>query len=74
MNANGQHELYLIKRELLNIIDELDVIAAGINKDFVGIGNEKCTARIYQVANHFRYVKGKLDSIDTSKVSEHLAK
>lgn len=71
---SGQHELYAIKRELLSIIDEIDSIAAGINKDFVGIGNEKCTSRLYKIANNYRNVKYKLDRIDTSKLSEQFAK
>ncbi|MED4014539.1 MULTISPECIES: hypothetical protein [Sutcliffiella] len=71
---SGQHELYAIKRELLSIIDEIDSIAAGINKDFVGIGNEKCTSRLNKIANNYRNVKYKLDRIDTSKLSEQFAK
>ncbi|AST93441.1 hypothetical protein BC6307_20310 [Sutcliffiella cohnii] len=71
---SGQHELYAIKRELLSIIDEIDSIAAGINKDFVGIGNEKCTSSLNKIANNYRNVKYKLDRIDTSKLSEQFAK
>ncbi len=72
--ANGNHELYLIKSELQSIINELENIASGINRDFEGIGNEKCASRVNDIADHYRYVKRKLNNIDTSKISEKFAK
>jgi glucose-6-phosphate-specific signal transduction histidine kinase len=74
MNTSGQQELYLIKQELQNIINELESIAAGIHSDFEGIGNEKCASKITRIADQYRYVKGKLNNIDTSKVTEEFAK
>lgn len=72
--AHGNHELYLIKSELQSIINELESIANGIHRDFEGIGNEKCAARVNDIADHYRYVKRKLNNIDTSKVSAQFAK
>lgn len=74
MDVHAQQELYLIKRELQQIINELESIASGIGGGFEGIGQEKCASRIYQVADHYRYVSGKLNNIDTSKVTESFAK
>jgi hypothetical protein len=74
MNAKGQQELYLIKQELQGIIKELESIASGVQHDFEGIGNEKCAARVNQIADQYRYVKQRLNNIDTSKVSEQMAK
>jgi hypothetical protein len=70
MSANGQHELYYIKSELQGIINEIESIAAGIDRGFEGIGNEKCASRLYKIADHYRDVKRKLNNIDTSKVKE----
>lgn len=73
MDANAQYELYLIKKELQGIINELDDVASGIKKDFVNIGNEQCAACISRVADKYRIVKRKLDNIDTNKVTEEFA-
>lgn len=72
--AYGNQELYSIKSELQSIINELESIANGIHRDFQGIGNEKCAARVNEIAEHYRYVKRKLNSIDTSKLSAQFAK
>lgn len=63
MDANSQYELYLIKRELQNIINELDSISQGIQNDFSGIGNEQCAACVRNVAEKYRYVKRRLNNI-----------
>ncbi|MDR6121354.1 hypothetical protein QFZ87_000951 [Bacillus sp. SLBN-46] len=74
MNESGQQELYLIKQELESIINELESIATGIQGDFEGIGNEKCASKVNSIAEQYRFVKGKLNNIDTSKVTEEFAK
>jgi hypothetical protein len=63
-------ELYSIKRELLQIVDELEAIADGIYRDFEGIGNERCTSRLNNLASHYRDVKYRLDHIDITNVRE----
>ncbi len=74
MNSSDQYELYLIKCELQNIINELDSIAYGVRRDFSNIGNEQCASCVSKVAEKYRYVKRKLDNIDTNKVTdEYLA-
>lgn len=67
---SGEHELYYIKQELQSIINEIESIAAGIDRGFEGIGNEKCASRLYKLADHFNEVKRKLNNIDTSKVKD----
>lgn len=73
MDANSQYELYSIKRELQSIINELDDIANGLNRNFANIGNEKAAACVSTVANNYRKVKRKLNNIDTSKVTDEFA-
>lgn len=70
MNAKGLSELYAIKQELQSVINEIESIASGINRDFEGIGNEKCASRLNKIADHYQYVRRKLNNIDTSKVKE----
>jgi hypothetical protein len=70
MSSNGQHDLYYIKQELQDIINEIESIASGIDRSFEGIGNEKCAAKLRSIADHYRGVKRKLGNIDTSKVKE----
>ena len=41
MDSNSQYELYLIKRELQSIINELDDIAYGIRRNFSNIGEDQ---------------------------------
>lgn len=73
MDAGAQNELYQIKRELQSIITELDNIAAGIRRDFTGIGNEQCASCVSRVSAQYRTVKSKLDHMDLSKVTEAYA-
>lgn len=70
MGASEQYEFESIKRELQSIIKELDNIAYGVRRNFTGIGNDRCAQSIYSIADDYRYVKRKLDKIDTSKMSE----
>lgn len=74
MDAAAQNELYQIKRELLEVINELDDIAQGVRRDFIGIGNEQCAQCIANAAAQYRMVKRKLDNMDTSKITEEFAK
>lgn len=74
MNANAQAELASIKRELNSIISELESISNGVRQDFVGIGNDQCANCIDRVINQYRYVKRKLDYMNTSTVTESYAK
>lgn len=63
MDAQARQELESIKQDLQNIIYELESIASGIYRDFVGIGNDKSASKIRSVADHYRYVRGKLNNI-----------
>ena len=74
MDTDARAELASIKQELSSIITELDSIADGVRSDFVGIGNEQCASCIDRVADQYRYVKRKLDNMDTSTVTESYAK
>ena len=73
MDANASIELNLIKRDLKSIIDELEEISCGVRRDFQGIGNETCADCIYRAAEQYRWVKGKLDNLDTTTVTESFA-
>ncbi|CEG28524.1 hypothetical protein [Bacillus sp. B-jedd] len=70
MNRSGQFELESIKHDLSRIIAELEEIAIGIGSDFEGIGNEKCASRVLRIADHYRNVKSRLNSIDTRRVAD----
>lgn len=59
-----------IKRELQNIINELDSIAAGVKRDFSGIGNDKCSQSITAAANKLRSAKNSINNINTSRIAE----
>lgn len=73
MDANAQYELYLIKNELQNIIDELYSIAGGISSEFEGIGNDKCANSVVAAAKQYESVKQKLNNMDLSAVTEEFA-
>ena len=70
MDANAQYELYLIKKELQDIVTELDNIANGVRRDFSGIGNDKCADSISSSAKHYRDVKTQLETMDLSALSD----
>ena len=55
-----------IKRELNSIINELDSIADGVRRDFVGIGTEECANCLSRVADKYRWVRRQLNNIDLS--------
>lgn len=73
MDSNAQYEVYLIKKELQNIINELDDIAYSIRYNFTNIGNENAASCVSKVADSYRTVKRKLENMDTSKVTEEYA-
>ena len=73
MDANSQYELSLIKKELQSIIDELYNISRGVERDFSGIGNDKCAVSISAAAKQYETVKKKLDQMDLSAVTEEFA-
>ncbi len=73
MDANAQRELYEIRVELRNIINEMRSISSGVRRDFSGIGNEKCSDAINRVIDQYTYVQRKLNNIDTSAVTEEYA-
>lgn len=74
MDVNSEYELYLIKRELQSIINELDDIAYDIRRDFANIGEDQAAACVSRVAEKYRIAKRKLDNIDTKKVTDEYAK
>lgn len=73
MDANSEYELYLIKRELQSIINELNDIAYDIRRDFSNIGEDQAAACVSRVAEKYRLAKRKLDNIDTKKVTDEYA-
>ena len=73
MDGNARAELAAIKRELNSIISELDNIAIGIRRDFKGIGNEQCANCVGRAAEQYRWVKSKLDTMDTTTVTDSYA-
>ena len=73
MDSNSQYELYLIKCELQNIINELDSIAYDIRRDFSNIGEDQAAACVSRVAEKYRIAKRSLDNIDTKKVTDEYA-
>ena len=64
------YELENIKWELDSIIAELDSIANGVQTEFKNIGNDLCADCIWKVCDQYRYVRRKLDNIDTTRLAE----
>ena len=73
MNASARNELNRIIYELSSIISELDSISTGVRRDFKNIGNARCADSIDSVANKYRYVKRRLNNMDTETVTEWFA-
>lgn len=67
---SAKSELNSIIAELYSISTQLDSLSDEIRRDFVGIGNEKCANKLYNVSNAFRDVRIKLLSIDQSKLDQ----
>lgn len=70
MDEYATRELYSIRGELQSIIQELEDISRGIERDFSGIGNKKCAECVNRVVSQYKTAKSKLDNIDTSDVTE----
>lgn len=70
MDDYAARELSSIRGELQSIIQELEDISRGIERDFSGIGNKQCAECINRVVSQYRTAKSKLDNIDTSDVTE----
>lgn len=64
MDANTKYELDSIKLELKKIIDELNQISSGVRYDFSGIGNERCSNLIDDVAREYKKARTKLNQIN----------
>ena len=73
MDAKSQNELYLIKRDLKKVINELYDVSNGIQKNFYNIGNDKAASCVSKVADKCQFVMKKLNNIDTSKVTKEFA-
>ncbi len=73
MNSAARSELNSIISELNSIIAELDSISSGVRNDFRNIGNDRCADSIDSVANKYRYVRKKLNNMDTETVTEWFA-
>ena len=73
MDASARSELNAIKRELNQIITELESISNGVRYHFQGIGNEKCANCLDNVLNRYYTVRRKLNNLDTSTVTEGFA-
>lgn len=54
---SARSELESIKAELASIINELEDIAAGVQKDFLGIDNYKCSFAINDVKEDLERAK-----------------
>lgn len=67
--ASGSSELYYVKQELNSIIRELNSITVGINTDFKGIGEERCSTSVAGSTDKCRSIKRRLDNMNTSKVN-----
>lgn len=64
------YELENIKWQLNNVINELDDIAYWVNTEFKNIGAENCATCIWNVADQYRYVKSRLENIDTTRLAD----
>ena len=54
MDSNSQYELYLIKRELQSIINELDDIAYGIRRNFSNIGEDQAASCVLTILTQIK--------------------
>jgi len=70
MDSNSQYELYLIKKELQDVVNELLNISNGVRLDFSGVGNDKCADTLVRAANHYMEVRMQLDKMNLSELSD----
>lgn len=73
MERTDINELNAIKRELQQIINELDSISNGVKNEFANVGNNRCATRIKEAANNYRSILRKLNSMDTNTVTAEFA-
>ncbi len=71
--SDPRGSLNAVCSELSSIISELDDIAAGVARDFTGIGNERCAQSISSVSGQCAYARQRLYSVDTSVVTAEFA-
>lgn len=64
MAYNPEYELYLIRKELKNIISEIESISWGVKNDFKGIGSERCANSLSNIANQHKKTLKKLEKLD----------
>ena len=69
MDTATRRELDGIKEDLNAIIRELEGISSGVRSDFLNVGNDKCANSIDSVIAKYRYVKTKLNNMDTDTVT-----
>ena len=69
MDTATRRELDGIKEDLNAIIRELEGISSGVRSDFLNVGNDKCANSIDSVITKYRYVKTKLNNMDTDTVT-----
>jgi hypothetical protein len=70
MGSREKRELSSIKSELRSLISELDQVAHGMNSDFSGVGNDRCSQSISSVANQCRSSLQRMNSIDLSLLDD----
>lgn len=67
MSASG--EINNIRAELSGIINELESIESGIRRDFQGIGNDVCAARLGALRSTLSQAHSALGSIDMNALT-----
>lgn len=70
MNANSENELYEIGRELHKIYSELNNIAYSLEREFKGIGSERCAYSLTNMANQTANLKRRLENMDLTTIKE----
>lgn len=63
MDANTKKELEDIIRELNTITKELDSIAYGIANEFKGVGSSRCAQYVKILSDKYKIVKNEIVSI-----------
>ncbi len=66
---SARSELESIKAELTSIINELEDIAAGVQKEFLGIDSYKCSFDINEVNEDLKRARSYLYNVSLEEVS-----
>lgn len=69
---SARSELESIKAELASIINELEDIAAGVQKDFLGIDSYKCSFAISDVKEDLQSAKLYLNNVQLKQANASL--